>query len=171
MAFTDSLDLPMLGYSLRVSTVANIIYGVVLYAAIYSAATSTFYGFTTKIPDRSWKKYVIIIAIICGFLLGLLGFKNVVAYLYPCKVITKDIEQSHVCLGTKGITLKDDRSFAFQILNNVLGGSMSSRLFQNIREEKGLAYSVFSANGNFSSDGYFEIYAGVSHESSRTGSI
>ena len=85
MAFTDSLDLPMLGYSLRVSTVANVIYGVVLYAAIYSAATSTFYGFTTKIPDRDWKKYVIIIAIVCGFVLSLLGFKNVVAYLYPCE--------------------------------------------------------------------------------------
>jgi len=85
-------------------------------------------------------------------------------YTPSCKVITKDIEQSHVCLGTKGMTLKDDRSFAFQILNNVLGGSMSSRLFQNIREEKGLAYSVFSSNGNFSSDGYFEIYAGVSHD-------
>lgn len=88
-------------------------------------------------------------------------------YRPACKVITKDIEQSHICLGTKGITLKDDRSFAFQILNNILGGSMSSRLFQNIREEKGLAYSVFSSNGNFSNDGYFEIYAGVSHDKIR----
>lgn len=83
MAYTDVLDLPMLGYSLRISTVANILYGVVLYAAIYSAATSTFYGFTTKLPDRPWKSKVIIVAIIIGFAVGLTGFKNVVAYLYP----------------------------------------------------------------------------------------
>lgn len=76
----------------------------------------------------------------------------------------KDVQQSHVCLGTKGITLLDDRSYAVQLLNNILGGGMSSRLFQNIREQKGLAYSVFSSTGMFSGDGYFEIYAGVSHD-------
>lgn len=81
--------------------------------------------------------------------------------------IKKDIQQSHICLGCKAITLQDDRSFAFQIMNNLMGGSMSSRLFQNIREEKGLAYSVFSSMGTFSSDGYFEIYAGVSHDKIR----
>jgi predicted Zn-dependent peptidase len=83
------------------------------------------------------------------------------------QVIKKDIQQSHICLGCKAITLQDDRSFAFQIMNNIMGGSMSSRLFQNIREEKGLAYSVFSSMGTFSSDGYFEIYAGVSHDKIR----
>lgn len=76
----------------------------------------------------------------------------------------KDIQQTHICLGTKGITLNDPRSYAFQILSNAFGGGMSSRLFQNIREQKGLAYSVFSNMGTFSQDGYFEIYAGVAHD-------
>ncbi len=80
------------------------------------------------------------------------------------KVIEKDIEQSHICLGTKGLKLGDDRYYAFSILNNIMGGSMSSRLFQNIREEKGLAYSVYSMANSFSHDGYFNIYAGVSHD-------
>lgn len=80
------------------------------------------------------------------------------------KVIVKDIQQSHLCLATRSISLIDPRYYAFSVLNNVMGGSMSSRLFQNIREEKGLAYSVYSMLSCFSSDGYFNIYAGVSHD-------
>ena len=80
------------------------------------------------------------------------------------KLQVKDINQTHLCLGTKGMKTLDDGFYAFQVLNNLLGGSMSSRLFQNIRERKGLAYSVYSSIGNFSSDGYFEIYAGVAHD-------
>ena len=56
---------------------------------------------------------------------------------YRC--ITKDIEQTHICMATKAISLYDDRYYALSILSNIMGGSMSSRLFQNIREEKGLA--------------------------------
>ncbi len=85
-------------------------------------------------------------------------------YVPAYKSITKDIEQSHICLATKGIPLGDDRYYAFSILNNIMGGSMSSRFFQNIREEKGLAYSVYSMSGSFSGDGYYNIYAGVSHD-------
>jgi len=80
------------------------------------------------------------------------------------RVIVKDIQQSHLCLATRAISLDDPQYYAFSILNNVMGGSMSSRLFQNIREEKGLAYSVYSMLSSFSSDGYFNIYAGVSHD-------
>lgn len=80
------------------------------------------------------------------------------------KTIVKDIEQSHICLTAKGVSIDDDRYYALSILNNIMGGSMSSRLFQNIREEKGLAYSVYSMMGGFASDGYFNIYAGVSHD-------
>ncbi len=87
-----------------------------------------------------------------------------VAYTPASKVIVKDIEQSHICLATKGLAIDDPRYFAFSILNNVMGGSMSSRLFQNIREEKGLAYSVYSMAGAFRDDGYYSIYAGVSHD-------
>lgn len=76
----------------------------------------------------------------------------------------KDIEQSHVCLSAPGIARSDDRFHACSIVNNIMGGSMSSRFFQNIREEKGLAYSVYSMNSTFTNDGYYCIYAGVSHD-------
>lgn len=81
-----------------------------------------------------------------------------------CKVIVKDIQQSHICMATKTIALDDPRYYSFAVLNNVMGGSMSSRLFQNIREEKGLAYSVYSMNSAFSTSGFYTIYAGVSHD-------
>ena len=87
-----------------------------------------------------------------------------VPYEKSFQVITKDIQQSHVCLATKGVSLTDSRYHALSVLNNIMGGSMSSRLFQNIREEKGLAYSVYSMNSGFSSDGYYNIYAGISHD-------
>jgi predicted Zn-dependent peptidase len=63
--------------------------------------------------------------------------------------------------------LDDPQYYAFSILNNVMGGSMSSRLFQNIREEKGLAYSVYSMLSAYSRTGYYIIYAGVSHDKIR----
>lgn len=78
--------------------------------------------------------------------------------------IVKDIQQSHICLATRSIALDDPRYYTFSVLNNIMGGSMSSRFFQNIREEKGLAYSVYSMNSAFSTAGYFNIYAGVSHD-------
>ena len=78
------------------------------------------------------------------------------------KSVTRDINQAHICLGTESITLSDERSYAFQVLNGIMGGSMSSRLFQNIREKKGLAYTVYSGLVSYSAGGYFEIYAGVS---------
>ena len=78
------------------------------------------------------------------------------------RAFTRDINQAHICLGTNSIDMKDDRSYAFQILNSIMGGSMSSRLFQNIREKKGLAYSVYSGLVSYSDGGYYEIYAGVS---------
>lgn len=79
------------------------------------------------------------------------------------KVKIKDIEQSHISLATQGVALEDEAYYAMGLLSNIMGGSMSSRLFQNIREEKGLAYSVYSVASSFSSSGYFNIYAGVAH--------
>jgi predicted Zn-dependent peptidase len=76
----------------------------------------------------------------------------------------KDIEQSHLCIGTKGLRLDDELYFAMSLLNNIMGGSMSSRLFQNIREEKGMAYSVYSFTSSYIKDGFYGIYAGVSHD-------
>ena len=72
----------------------------------------------------------------------------------------KDIEQSHVCLGTGALSQgHDDRHVAY-VLNTILGGSMSSRLFQHIREERGLAYSVFSNLTSYSDAGMLTVYAG-----------
>ncbi len=72
----------------------------------------------------------------------------------------KDIEQSHICLGTGALTqAHDDRHVAY-VLNTILGGSMSSRLFQHIREERGLAYAVFSNITSYSDAGMLTVYAG-----------
>jgi predicted Zn-dependent peptidase len=79
------------------------------------------------------------------------------------RVKVKDIEQSHLCLATRSVPLSDERYYAFSLLSNVMGGSMSSRFFQDIRERKGLAYSVYSSNSSFSHCGYYNIYAGVAH--------
>lgn len=85
-------------------------------------------------------------------------------YKQSFDVKVRDIEQTHICLATPAVSLDDKRYYAFVLMNSILGGSMSSRLFQNIREEKGLAYSVCSMN-SFSSDwGFFSIYAGVAHD-------
>ena len=83
MAFTQNMDLPMLAYSERLHPAANILFGVVLFLAIYSAATSTYYGFSTKIKDTPVKKYILIGGAFIGFGCGLSGFKTIVAYLYP----------------------------------------------------------------------------------------
>lgn len=85
MAFTQSMDLPMLAYSARISVPANILFGAVLFFAIYSAATSTYYGFTTKIKEGPKKKYIVVIGACVGFVCGLSGFKTLVAYLYPAE--------------------------------------------------------------------------------------
>lgn len=80
------------------------------------------------------------------------------------KLKVKNIEQSHIFLGIPGIALGDEDYYKFQIVGSILGGSMSSRLFQSVRERKGLAYSVYSANSSNSRNGMFLIYAAVAHE-------
>ena len=85
-------------------------------------------------------------------------------YQQSFNVKVRDIEQTHICLATPGIALDDPRYYAFVLLNSIFGGSMSSRLFQNIREQKGLAYSVCSMILFSSYWGFFSIYAGVSPE-------
>jgi predicted Zn-dependent peptidase len=83
----------------------------------------------------------------------------------PCyRSKVKDIEQSHICMGVRGVALEDERYYSLMMLNNIVGGSMSARLFQNIREQKGLAYSVYSSTSSFTNDGIFSIYAGVGHD-------
>jgi predicted Zn-dependent peptidase len=77
---------------------------------------------------------------------------------------TKDLEQSHVCLGTNGYPQNHDDRYVSYVLNTVLGGSMSSRLFQNVREKRGLAYAVFSGLSAYRDAGNITIYAGCASE-------
>lgn len=73
----------------------------------------------------------------------------------------KAIEQVHICLGTASVPQSSPAIYPLHILNNILGGGISSRLFQSIREEKGLAYSIYSYQTNYSDAGLFTIYAGT----------
>lgn len=80
----------------------------------------------------------------------------------PLVVVDRPIEQANIILGTSGIAATDDRRATLTVLNSILGGGMSSRLFQEIREKRGLAYSVYSFSPSFSDAGLFGIYAGCS---------
>ena len=71
------------------------------------------------------------------------------------------LEQVHMCLTAPGLAITDPRRFAFSLLNTILGGNMSSRLFQEIREKRGLAYSVYSFMMSHVDTGMFGVYAGV----------
>ncbi|TMK84624.1 MAG: insulinase family protein, partial [Actinobacteria bacterium] len=76
----------------------------------------------------------------------------------------RDIEQAHLVYGTQGIARSDGRRWALGLLNVILGGGMSSRLFQEIREKRGLAYAISSGHLGYSETGVFNIYAGCSTE-------
>ncbi|MDK2984960.1 MAG: hypothetical protein PWQ96_602 [Clostridia bacterium] len=75
---------------------------------------------------------------------------------------SKELEQTHFCLGVEGLSQMDQDIYTLMILNNILGGGASSRLFQKIREELGLAYSVYSYQSIYKDKGLFTIYAGTS---------
>jgi predicted Zn-dependent peptidase len=76
----------------------------------------------------------------------------------------RELEQVHICLGFPALPATDRRRFAVSVLNNVLGGGMSSRLFQNIRERQGLAYAIFSEISSYHDAGVMSVYAGTSIE-------
>ena len=76
----------------------------------------------------------------------------------------KDLEQVHLCIGVPSLPIAHERRFGIAVLNNLLGGGMSSRLFQNIREKRGLAYAVFSEITPYSDAGMFTVYAGTAKE-------
>jgi predicted Zn-dependent peptidase len=75
-------------------------------------------------------------------------------------IVPRPTEQANVVLGTTALTATDERRYALWVLNAVLGGGMSSRLFQEIRERRGLAYSVYSFTSAYSDSGYLGLYAG-----------
>ena len=79
-------------------------------------------------------------------------------------VIERPTEQAHVVVGLRAIPHLDPDRYALTVLNQALGGGMSSRLFQEVREERGLAYSVYSYRGAFADTGMLAVYAGTSPE-------
>jgi predicted Zn-dependent peptidase len=79
-------------------------------------------------------------------------------------VRAKELEQSHICLGTGSYAQSHDDRYVSYVLNTLLGGSMSSRLFQNVREKRGLAYAVFSGLSAYHDAGALTIYAGCANE-------
>lgn len=76
--------------------------------------------------------------------------------VYPRKT-----QQAHICYGTEGLPVNHDDRFALAVLDTILGGGISSRLFQNIREKRGLVYSIFSYHAQFTETGVMAIYAGT----------
>lgn len=80
----------------------------------------------------------------------------------PLDVLKRRVEQSHLAVGVRGLDRHDPDRFALAVANVVLGGGMSSRLFQTIREERGLAYSVYSYPSSYSDAGCLVVYAGTS---------
>jgi len=80
----------------------------------------------------------------------------------------KDTEQYHVCLGAPGITRTDERRFAASVLDAIVGGSASSRLFQEIREKRGMAYSVYTYASQYSDSGQVGLYVGTREDNLAT---
>ena len=77
----------------------------------------------------------------------------------------KDIEQAHLSIAYQGLDLSSDKLYTMSVLNNILGASMSSRLFQKVREENGLCYSIYSYTASFPQAGMMGIYAGLADSS------
>jgi predicted Zn-dependent peptidase len=74
----------------------------------------------------------------------------------------KDSEQAYVVLGTRGLSVRDERRYVLSVMDTILGGGMSSRLFQEIREKRGLVYTVYSFQAAYRNAGLFGVYAGTS---------
>lgn len=83
------------------------------------------------------------------------------------RVVPRKTEQAHLVYGTGGLPRNDDRRWALGVLNNVLGGGMSSRLFQEVREKRGWVYSIYSMHSSFADTGTFDVYAGTAPERAR----
>lgn len=83
-------------------------------------------------------------------------------------IIRRDSNQVHLCFNTDGLSIRHEDRYVMGLLADILGGNMSSRLFQKIREERGLAYSVYCYSTNFDEGGVFTVYAGTSKENYET---
>lgn len=91
---------------------------------------------------------------------GTIGFDNA-GYNTAFALKKKDNEQNHICIAFPGINCASDERYLMQVMSNVLGGGMSSRLFQRVREESGLCYAIYSYAANHLDTGYFGIYTAL----------
>lgn len=82
-------------------------------------------------------------------------------------VFRRENEQAYICMGSKGLSAHDKERFVLSVMDNILGGGMSSRLFQEVRENKGLAYSVYSYHSVHSETGSMVLYAGTTPKKAR----
>ena len=89
---------------------------------------------------------------------------DIPVFRFSRKVVVKDLSEAHVCIGVPGLSQVDENRYALFILNTILGGSVSSRLFQEVRENRGLAYSVYSFTAMYYDTGLWGVYAGVSRK-------
>jgi predicted Zn-dependent peptidase len=80
------------------------------------------------------------------------------------KIFYKDTDQTHMILGTRAYNMFDDRKYALGVLSNILGGGMSSRLFDEIRQKRGLAYYVHAGSQVYTDSGFFIVKAGINNE-------
>lgn len=85
----------------------------------------------------------------------------------PLAVVGRSTEQAHIVVGTRSLTRHDDDRFALSVLNQILGGGTASRLFQEIREQRGLAYSIYSFAAAFTETGAFAVYCGTTPSRAR----
>ncbi|MCI6378515.1 MAG: insulinase family protein [Clostridiales bacterium] len=90
------------------------------------------------------------------------------AFVSGRKARDKDTEQLHICMGFPGVPSDSDELYALSVFSNALGGGMSSRLFQRIREELGMAYSVYTYSSSYQGLGSFNVYAGTTPENGET---
>lgn len=76
-------------------------------------------------------------------------------------IVTKDLSEAHICLGLKGLPYNSEDRYSMHLLNTILGSGISSRLFQNVREHKGLVYSIYSYHAAYFDTGLWAVYAGT----------
>lgn len=76
-------------------------------------------------------------------------------------VISKDLSEAHICLGVRGLPYSSEERYSMHLLNTILGSGYSSRLFQKIREKRGLVYSIYSYHASFNDTGLWTVYAGT----------
>ncbi len=76
-------------------------------------------------------------------------------------IVTKDLAEAHICLGLKGLQYSSEDRYSMHLLNTILGSGISSRLFQNVREQKGLVYSIYSYHAAYFDTGLWAVYAGT----------